>query len=117
MHVVSAPMDDGYGKMRVCEFLPIAFVSHTGQEIDVVKYDTQLWDYHDRTLTVLLETLADADLVPGEEFTINLPDVVSNFKTVTEFKDIELPQTLVYVNTDDDVEDEWDEWEDEDDEW
>lgn len=109
MNIVSAPMADGYGKIRCCEFLPVAFAEKEGSQIKPTELEMAAYEYGDVCQAKLIDAVkgdSDEDL-----FCMTLPNLVSTYKSLTDFEDVHPDRIFVtpqFYHEDDNF------WEDED---
>lgn len=111
MNVVSAPMKDGYGKVRVCALLPVAFVQYRDGEVSDIELDTAAWEYGATTKSEINRLVKD--LAPdnsNNQYTF--PEIISKFKHITSFEDVVVPKVVelgdAYLDEDgDDLDEEY----------
>ena len=106
MHIVSAPKADTYGKVRTCAFLPVALVEYKDGKIVESDYNFESTNYAVDSLKQLQILVAEADLVDGAPNRgYSIPELISRFKVITDFQDIDLQSIKTFYEDKEDLED------------
>lgn len=119
MNIVSAPMADGYGKIRCCEFLPVAFAEKEGNQIKPTELEMAAYEYGDVCQAKLIAAINESS--EEDLFSLTLPNLVSTYKSLTDFEDVHPDRIFVtskqFCNEDWNEEDDEEWFDDEDDDF
>ena len=105
-------MNDNYGKVRCCEFLPVAFAEKEDRNILPTTIETDAYNYGAFTGAELSAALIGSH---EDAYELSLPQLISTYKASVGFTDIDpsrIFQTSAYNEWEDDEYDEDDDYED-----